>query len=111
MYWRFSRQTRNRILRNSLLVILASVRALSQQTTKDLPELLIRANQSFFAGQYEQAAQAYETIIKISPQSVAAHNNLGICYGKLQKLPEAIDQFRAAISLDKNSPELRLNLA
>src|SRR5574341_333769 len=82
----------------------------AQQSPGDLPQLLIRANQSFVAGRYAEAAQAYEAILRITPQSVGAHNNLAICYSQLGKHTEAIDELKQALALSQNSPEINLNL-
>src|SRR5438094_9628280 len=92
------------------LSLVAAGEATAQQNTQDLPRLLLDANQKFADGQYIEAAQGYEKVLRIAPQSTGAHNNLAICYGQLRKYAQAIDEFKTALSLSKESPEIHLNL-
>src|SRR5580765_1722434 len=99
MYTKFSPRQHSKLLLLLALLISLSRGTVAQQTNLDLPGLLIQANQSFAARQYAEAARAYERIVKIAPQSLGAHINLGICYGQLQKFPEAVSEFKAALSV------------
>src|SRR5438105_6398314 len=94
----------------SFALIAFGIASVSAQTLQDLPGILIRANTNFVAGRYSEAAGDYEKVIGLNPESVAAHNNLGICYGRLEKYDASVKEFRAAIGLSPTKAELHLNL-
>jgi len=48
--------------------------------------------------------------LKIDPDSAEAHNNLGIAYGKQNRLDEAAKEFIAALKIKPNYAEAHNNL-
>ncbi|WOO42290.1 tetratricopeptide repeat protein [Rubellicoccus peritrichatus] len=67
------------------------------------------ANESYNSGEYEKAAELYETLIP-QKQSSAVFYNLGNTYYQLQDYPKAILQFEKALALAPTNPEIRANL-
>jgi protein O-GlcNAc transferase len=62
------------------------------------------------ASEHEQAAVAYERALQMDPQSVRAHNNLGLALLALERFAEAITRFRRAIELDPDCAPAHHNL-
>jgi hypothetical protein len=51
-------------------------------------------------GDYSGAVQHLQKALRVDPQFIEAHNNLGASYMQLQRYKEAIAEFEAAIALD-----------
>jgi Flp pilus assembly protein TadD len=50
-------------------------------------------------GKFGKAKDLYQAILRIVPTHSDAHNNLGICLQKMNKLNEAVTSFKQAILL------------
>lgn len=81
--------------------------ALVAQTAEDL---FARANESYRAGRYDEAAQGYEQILAQRSASTAVYFNLGNSYYRLGKLAPAILAFERAGRLDPADADVRHNL-
>lgn len=68
-------------------------------------------NALYQKGKYEQAASAYQNIIKSGQESAEVYFNLGNCYYKLKKAAPAVYNFEKALQLDPTDEEIRNNLA
>ena len=68
------------------------------------------ANSLYAKGEFAQAAQAYEDIIKTGVESEALLFNLGNAYYKQAKLPQAILNFERALLLDPDDKDIVYNL-
>ncbi|MER3431399.1 MAG: hypothetical protein C4324_10220 [Blastocatellia bacterium] len=62
-------------------------------------------------GEYSKAVDALTKVVKAEPKWAFAINELGIAYRKQDKFKEAIEQFKKAISVDKNFAAAYFNLA
>ena len=62
------------------------------------------------SGHMEEAISEYETAIRIFPDYVSAHNNLGNMFLNMGRLPEAVSEFKAALRAEPNAAELHNNL-
>ena len=62
------------------------------------------------SGQLEPALKAYETGLRLHPNSLNAHNNIGIVQRRLGNPEKAISSFQAAISLYPGFIEAHYNL-
>src|SRR5262245_54248446 len=52
------------------------------------------------AKQYEQAAETFKQVIKLTPRDEVAIFNLGICYYNLKQYEQAADLFEQSIALN-----------
>ena len=51
-------------------------------------------------GEYEQSLADIERTLKLEPRHFGALSGRGLCYLELDKLPEALDAFRAALDIN-----------
>lgn len=63
------------------------------------------------AGQFEQAAQAYEQLASSAPDNAYYAYNLGNAYFKLDRLGKAVARYRRAFELQPRDPDIRANLS
>ena len=57
-------------------------------------------------GQLDEAQQEFERVLRSSPENLAALRGLAEIHHKRGALPEALTQYKAALSLARNDPEL-----
>lgn len=62
-------------------------------------------------GNYEEAAAAYESLLKVEGLAAEVYYNLGNCYYKLDKIPFAVLNYERALLLDPGDGDIRANLA
>ena len=62
-------------------------------------------------GDYEKAAAAYESLLKVEGLAAEVYYNLGNCYYKLDKIPFAVLNYERALLLDPGDGDIRANLA
>ena len=77
----------------------------------DLVALAQRAVQLQQSHDYAAAAEAYRALLKIQPNEVATHVNLGVVLVNLGRFDEAITEYEAADKLLPNDPRIALNIA
>jgi tetratricopeptide (TPR) repeat protein len=58
-----------------------------------------------------EAIQHYEQAVRINPDSVDAHYNLGVALEQLGRVPEAIKHYEQALRLSPNRVEAQNRLA
>jgi tetratricopeptide (TPR) repeat protein len=73
-------------------------------------QLVTRAQQLIEAKDYREAAQTYEEILQIAPDSFPALNNLGVLYARLGEYPKAAATYERALRLQPRSLPLLVNL-
>ncbi len=81
------------------------------QSPDDPLALVQRAYQLQQGGDYASAAQAYRDFLKLRPNEVGAHSNLGVVLTKLGRYEEAITEYEAADKLLPGDPRIVVNLA
>ena len=91
-------------MRRSVLLLLFIASAAFAQTTPstpppESPEFQRRAQQLVRSGNLDDALAVYETELKTSPDSVAAHNGAGVVLDLLGRTKEAKTHFNRAIDL------------
>ncbi|QLE48132.1 tetratricopeptide repeat protein [Nostoc sp. C057] len=81
-----------------------------KQTTQELEErqyqvtsLINEANRLYEAKKFEKAAVKYKAALRLDPNSIIAHNNLGLALYDQGKLEEAIAAYQRALLIDPNS--------
>jgi hypothetical protein len=60
----------------------------------------LRSERCVGNGDFSAAAQHLQKALRVDPQFIEAHNNLGASYMQLQRYKDAIAEFQAAIALD-----------
>lgn len=69
------------------------------------------ANRLYEQGKFQDAAAAYERLVKAGPPRASVHFNLGNAWLKSQRIGLAIAEFRRAALLDPRDPDIQANLA
>ena len=100
-----------RISRILSFVLLPWSIAFSQTPTQDPMAIVAQAYQLQQNGDYPGAAAAYREFLKLRPNEVGAHSNLGVVLTQLGRYEEAISEYEAAQKLLPNDPRIALNLA
>ncbi len=72
--------------------------------------LLAQAQDALDRKDYAAAVPLLEKVVAARPTDALPHFDLGVAYSQLKRDPEAIAEFRQAISLDPNFPPAHLNL-
>ncbi|XP_034116799.1 protein O-mannosyl-transferase TMTC4 [Drosophila albomicans] len=77
---------------------------LSEQGLMQLPHepsiMFIRANVLGKLKHYVEAESLYKQVIELDPHNMLYHTNLGVLYHRWDKVQEAIDSYRTAISIN-----------
>ncbi len=60
---------------------------------------------------WQSKLSLWSDVAKKSPLKSRAHNNLGNCYALLNRPFDAIEEYKVAVSLDRNNIEAYYNLA
>jgi tetratricopeptide (TPR) repeat protein len=70
-----------------------------------------KGNELYRKNQFQEASQAYESVLKTNKQSAELYFNLGNSYYKLNKVAPAIYNFERALLLKPNDKQILNNLA
>lgn len=70
-----------------------------------------KANTFYQKGNYQEAINAYESIVKSGKESAEVYFNLGNCYYKLNKVAPAVYNFEKALLLSPCDSEIQNNLS
>ena len=62
-------------------------------------------------GQFQEAIDEFQTVLRINPQDAGVHGNLGAVLGGLGRFDEAIAEFRESLRIDPDDAEVHDNLA
>ena len=76
-------------------------------TIKDIFVLGVRHLQK---GNFQEAKKIYQKIIKIDPNHVQAHNNLGVLFNDLKDYQKAKNCYEKTIQLDPNFADAHYGL-
>lgn len=69
-----------------------------------------KGNDLYKNGKYEQAIDAYNSVLAAKKQSAELYYNLGNCYYKLNKVAPAIYNYEKALVLSPNDSDVKNNL-
>jgi tetratricopeptide (TPR) repeat protein len=69
-----------------------------------------KGNALYRKGNYAEAADSYESVLKTKKHSAELYFNLGNCYYKLHKVAPAIYNYEKALLLNPNDSEIKNNL-
>jgi len=96
-------------MRICAIVVLLALLAQAQNTS---PEQLFRdAVAAQQRGDDATAIRKYQELLKLRPDVMEAHANLGAALARAGRLDEAIEQYRAALAKSPQNTALRMNLA
>ena len=70
-----------------------------------------KSNQAYKNGNYQEAIQGYESILKAKKHSPELYFNLGNCYYKLNQIGAAIFHYEKALQSNPNHKDTQINLA
>ncbi|HEU4688471.1 MAG TPA: protein kinase [Vicinamibacterales bacterium] len=70
-----------------------------------------RGMYSRLTGDYQQCVKEYGELISRYAADVVGHNQLALCYTKLRRMREAVDEMRRVVQLLPNLPLFRTNLS
>ncbi len=88
-----------------LLIFLSSIAFATPQ------EQLKSANDFYAEGNYEEAIEMYQAILKAGNISTGIYYNLGNCYYKTDNIPRAILNYEKALKLKPDNEDALFNLA
>lgn len=74
-------------------------------------ELAKKAYTAYQTKEYQQAADLFAQALKTEPNNAQYHKDLGICYQRLRKYPEAIASLERAAAIDKTIADIYPPLA
>ncbi len=97
------------VVRSSLLALLLIHTAACQDA--DPQQLFREAAEAQQRGDDAQAVAKYQALIKLRPDSVAAHANLGAALSHLRRFDEAIAEYELALAAAPDQIQIRVNLA
>ena len=93
----------------TILIVLGAT-AGSALCSQDRHSEFFKTNQLYNQGEYEQAALAYEALIKSGPVGGSVYYNLGACYLKTDQIGRAILSYERARVLMPRDPDVLFNL-
>src|SRR5437763_4692448 len=95
----------------ALVLVLVSPCAFSAEAQEPDPQQIFQdAAQAQQRGDLVVAVSKYQEVIRLNPNVVAAHANLGVVLVSLGRYDEAITQYHIALAEAPGDPALRLNL-
>src|SRR5215213_8866685 len=89
----------------TLLLLAAPAYAAAQQPPPPRPEpsdadgFFVRAVERHRAGQLGEAVEDYQNVLRLKPDFVGAHLNLGLAYAQLDRLDDALASLKRALGL------------
>jgi Tfp pilus assembly protein PilF len=110
---------RVRSVANCLILILtiaavprghAAAQSAHSTANQRFSQLVTQAQHLVESKNYRQAAQTYEEILQIDPDSFPALNDLGVLYARLGEYPRAAAMYERALRLQPHSFPLLVNL-
>jgi tetratricopeptide (TPR) repeat protein len=97
------------VVRVALLAVLLTGAALAQNATAE--QLFREAVQAQQRGDDSLAVAKYRELIKLRPDMLVAHANLGAALAHLRRFDEAIAEYERALAGAPNNVQIRANLA
>ncbi|MBZ5640730.1 MAG: tetratricopeptide repeat protein [Acidobacteriia bacterium] len=100
----------NRAIRAAALVLALALSARVPARGETPEETFSRGNAAFEKGRYDEAAEAYRTVLRYGIKDARVEYNVGCAAFRLGQLGEAILHFERARRLAPTDPDVRANL-
>lgn len=88
-----------------------SVRQLQRKIPGKASKELKKADNDLRNGNFEQSIEHLHAAIQLYPDYMEAHNNLGVCYLRTNRIPEALKALQKARELDPDAGLVNANLS
>jgi tetratricopeptide (TPR) repeat protein len=98
-------------LRLFILLCLTASSVFAQSNTALLERYSEEGERALAAGRYDEAAQAYEKLRELTPQTAEVHARLGLIYFQQKKFSQSVPTLRQALKLKPTLPNLDVLLA
>jgi len=102
--------SKEKIMRRTLLILPALLYLFLMPLSAQEDQRFTKANELYTQGKFEEAAKAYEEILKTGVESPELYYNLGNAYYKSGLLPEAILNYERAKLLAPDDKDITYNL-
>jgi tetratricopeptide (TPR) repeat protein len=96
--------------KNIYIILFFSVFIVSIGYAQHPDSIFVQAGKSFAAGKYNEAVQAYESVLNQGIASAPLYFNLGNCYYRMNKIAPAILAYEQARLLSPGDPDILYNL-
>ena len=93
------------------MMLAALLIAVSGLVAQQLDPGLDKALAAHRAGRMDEAVREYRAFLKLKPQSLEAHSNLGAALAAQGSFADAITEYKAALKLAPSNPGISFNLA
>jgi len=77
--------------------------ASEQQQNKTVGDDWKAGGDLFKQGKFQEAAEKYQAVLKVTPQDAASHFSLGAVYQAMKRIDDAIAEYRLAIQYDQKN--------
>ncbi len=98
------------MLRYIFNTLIIGVLSISNLTAVNVDALMVDANKSYIDGKFNDAINAYESIVKQGYKSDVLYYNLGNAYYKTKNISAAILNYERALLLNPNDENIGFNL-
>ena len=100
---------RNALITGIIMLLILGPALVSAEPVHDREALFFKANEAYRAERFQEAAEAYEQLVRSGPVGGHVYYNLGNCYVKLQRLGLALLNYERARLLIPRDADLAYN--
>lgn len=93
-----------------LFAVAAASGVLAAPSADSAEEIFVRGNAAYETGRFDEAAEAYRTLVRYGVRDARVNYNLGNAAFKQAKLGEAIFHYLVAYRMDPTDPDIQANL-
>lgn len=97
-------------MKNLIFILLMFILFINIVNAKDFNEIFNKANDFYTKGEYTQAIELYESILKDGYESSEIYYNIANAYYKMKKIPESILYYERAKIIAPEDEDINFNL-
>lgn len=97
-------------MKNLIFILLMFILFINIVNAKDFNEIFNKANDFYTKGEYTQAIELYESILKDGYESSEIYYNIANAYYKMKKIPESILYYERAKKIAPEDEDINFNL-